>query len=107
MKPPPVDVELAPLALDDIEQAAHFIARANATAAREFLESIGHLLELLSQGPEIGPRVVRLEDRDIRAITVPGFRSYRAFYVCGGMRKRLRVVRVLHGARDWPPLLDE
>jgi plasmid stabilization system protein ParE len=103
--PSHVEVELAPLALRDIEEAAAFIAQGNPAVAKEFLVSIGRILERLSLGPEIGPRVLALNRGDIRAVPVSEFGSYRVFYVYDRERNRLRVLRVLHGARHWPALL--
>jgi len=107
LTPPPVAIELAPAALADAEESAAFIARDDPSAAGAFLQSVGKLLSAFSLGPEIGPRMLTLDDAEIRAISIPRFRGYRAFYVHDQQRNRLRVLRILHDARDWRSLLAE
>lgn len=87
----------AHLDLDDIWLC---VARDNMEAADDLTDSITHEYERLAAFPFLG----RLRD-ELR----PGLRSwahgsYVIFYT--GSNELVEIVRVLHGARDLPPLFE-
>jgi plasmid stabilization system protein ParE len=52
--------------------------------------------------PEVGHKRVDLTHRNILFVNVHGYERYTIAYVAGS--QPLRILRVLHGARDVPPL---
>jgi toxin ParE1/3/4 len=85
----------------DIEEAALYIAEGNPLAADRFVDALTKTFARLAQHPmlgrarpEIGPNLRSLPHR-----------QYVIFYrpTPGGVE----IFRVLHGARDIPPLFDE
>ncbi len=103
-----MDIRIRPRADRDIDgHAAYFSQEAGRVVALRFLKAMEGTLTALAAEPALGnPRHFddpRLEG--LRARTVAGFRKVRVFYLTLG--DAVEIVRVLHGARDIPPLLDE
>jgi plasmid stabilization system protein ParE len=98
-------VELAPPAQSDLQAAVRYIAASSPEAALGLVRAALGLIATLRQNPWLGARLPDRED-ELRAATVPGFRTYRLFYRYDEARDRLQVVRLLHGAREWPSLID-
>jgi toxin ParE1/3/4 len=90
----------------DLDELAAWIQRDSPDAALRFLEQAEATFESLSEMPGIGSpyqvRNTRLQG--LRCFAVRGFPNHLVFYlpVAGG----IDVIRVLHGARDIPPLLE-
>jgi toxin ParE1/3/4 len=57
--------------------------------------------------PEIGTRFERVDAQlaDLRIWPVPGFRRHLIFYT--PTDDGIRIVRVLHAARDWQEIIGE
>ncbi len=70
----------------------------NPAAAARFIDAFKSSVELLSQMPEIGRARPDLGALEIRSWRVKGFRRYLIFYEA--LPDRVRLLRVLHGARD-------
>lgn len=96
----------ARLAELDLTEHVDHLARENPSAARRFIDATERAFDRLSEMPEIG----RLQDFDhpalcaVRLWPIPGFTKYLIFYQI--TQDELRVLRVLHGARDIPSLLE-
>jgi toxin ParE1/3/4 len=96
-----------PQATDDLIGCfASINERSGAAAADRFLRSVETTLTLLASSPGIGaphrsdnPRVAGL-----RCFRVSKFKNHLLFY--RAFDDRVELVRVFHGARDFPRLLD-
>jgi toxin ParE1/3/4 len=95
-------------AFRDIADIHLFIAVENPNAAERFLAALRLSFRTLAQWPEIGPRYQsnRAELSGMRFWPVRRFPNYLIFYRVVGMPRRLHIIRVLHGARDIPQVLD-
>lgn len=81
------------------------VAEANPDAADRFCDAVERSLELLTQHPHLGALAGFQHAPTVRKWVLPEFRNYILFYeVSGG---DVRVVRLLHGARQLPPLIPE
>lgn len=70
----------------------------NPAAAVRFVNAFKASVEVLSQMPEIGRARPDLGTPETRSWRVKGFRKYLIFY--DALPDRVRLLRVLHGARD-------
>jgi len=100
-------VHLRRAARRDLDGIADWFADRSLTTALRFAAAADAALSRLAGAPEVGhPRPG--EDpflRQVRSWPVPGFESVLVFY-----RPSVRgidVVRILHGARDVPAILEE
>ncbi len=96
-----------PQAAADIEQTAVFFAADSIDAAIRFIDAVQARKESLAAYPRRGARV-EIENpslEEVRWISVGGFDSYLLFYTVDEVR--VLILRVLHGARDLPPLLGD
>ena len=95
-------------ALRDIGDIHLFIAVENPDVAERFLSALKSSLRTLSQWPGIGPRYQsnRSEFSGMHFWPVRRFTNYLIFYRVTGTPRRLHIVRVLHGARDIPQVLE-
>jgi toxin ParE1/3/4 len=84
----------------DIEQIANYIADRNAGAAHHFIQELQEKCESLADAPRGYPLVPRYEHLGIRRRP---FGNYLIFYRVSA--DLIEVVHVLHGARDYEPLL--
>jgi toxin ParE1/3/4 len=95
-----VIVVLADEAESDLETIAEDIARDSVTAALNFVGELREKCFELAQAPQGYPLVPRYEHRGIRRRP---FGNYLIFYRIGA--GAIEVVHILHGARDYEPLL--
>lgn len=95
-------------ALAEVDLLDHldYIADDNPDAALRFVEAIEKACERLAEMPNIGrirefnnPRLM-----GIRMWPVPGFSRYIIFYQAN--EAQVRVLRILHSARDIPALFE-
>jgi toxin ParE1/3/4 len=95
-------------ALRDIADIHLFIAVENPEAAEKFLAALWSCFRTLAQWPEIGPRYHsnRAELAGLRFWSVRRFTNYLVFYRVMEKPGRLHIIRILHGARDVPQVLD-
>ncbi len=84
-------------ARQDLRQARAYIARENPQAAARVAQRILNAVERLPDNPEIGRpgRVL-----DTRELVVTGTPYLLPYTVVG---KKIIILRVLHGAQQWPP----
>lgn len=95
MKLPVEESEFIPCDMLDI---VRYIRRDNPPAAIRFVDAFKSSVELLSRMPEIGRARPDLGAPETRSWRVKGFRKYLIFYEA--FPDRVRLLRVLHGARD-------
>jgi plasmid stabilization system protein ParE len=80
----------------------------NPAAAARFLDALLLSFRTLAQWPEVGLRYQsnRAELSEMRFWPVRRFTNYLIFYRVTATPRRLHIIRVLHGARDVPQMLD-
>lgn len=94
-------IEVSRAALADFDAVYDFIADANPQAAARVLRSLDRAIQLLPDQPRLG-RPFQFRRRKLRLLT---HRGYLVFY-----RERpgvIEIVRVIHGRRNIPDILDE
>lgn len=88
----------------DVGEIVAYIKQDNPEAAQRFRESFQETGDLLLAMPLIGS--TRVSDtpvlQDVRVVPVKGFEKYFIFYRQAD--DCVEIVRVLHGARDYPSL---
>jgi toxin ParE1/3/4 len=84
----------------DLETIAQTIARDSVTTALSFVDELREKCLALAQAPRGYPLVPRYEHLGIRRRP---FGNYLIFYRVGA--EAIEVVHILHGARDYEPLL--
>lgn len=92
-------VEWHPLASSDLAEAVTYVARENPEAAYRLHDEIQRQTTMLAAHPELG-RLGRLPG--IRELIITGTPYIAAYPVLGEV---VTILRLLHGARRWPPLL--
>ena len=95
----------SPLAREDIDAIAAYIADDNPTAARQLQSTVQETVSLLAEFPTLGPVYPHPDHPDLRAKLVTGFKNFVIFYAIRD--ERVFVVRLLHTARDMPRVLDQ
>ncbi|HEY1686830.1 MAG TPA: type II toxin-antitoxin system RelE/ParE family toxin [Tepidisphaeraceae bacterium] len=101
------DLRILPAADADVDNAAAFIARNSIASALRFYDAVDRTYRLIRDNPERWPRYEMNHPRlvNLRKCIVGGaFGKYIVFYIVTG--KVIKVIRVLHGARDVPTLLN-
>ena len=95
-------------ALAEVDLLDHldYIAADNPEAALGFVAAVAKACERLVEMPSIG-RIREFNNArltGIRSWPVPGFSKYLIFYQVS--KDQIRVLRILHGARDIPTLFE-
>ncbi|HEV7409450.1 MAG TPA: type II toxin-antitoxin system RelE/ParE family toxin [Bradyrhizobium sp.] len=93
-------VVLTPEAEFDLETIAQYIARDSVTTALSFVHELREKCLALAEAPRGYPLVPRYEHLGIRRRP---FGNYLIFYRIS--TAAIEVVHILHGARDYEPLL--
>jgi toxin ParE1/3/4 len=94
-------IRLSHLADSDLDGIRDYISQHSPRAANKVLDELFDTLELLARQPELGERRDDLE-QNIRAFVV---RPYAIFYEPSP--DGIHVVRIVHGARDFPSLFKD
>jgi toxin ParE1/3/4 len=91
----------------DLEEQAAYIAHHDAATGRRFLESARTTMLGLLRMPQKGRRRPMRDAalEDLRSYPVRGFANHLIFYRV--LENEVEVIRVLHGARDIDPILEE
>lgn len=101
-------LRIRPAADFDIDVAAAYIAQDSLEQALRFYDGIDDTFRLIRENPYAWP-IYELIDHprlaEIRHRSVVGFQNYLVFYLLN--EGIIDVLRVLHGARDIPAVLDE
>ena len=95
------------LAKQDLAEQAEYIRRNNPPAALRFLEAAERAFQNLAAMPGMGGLVEskKSELAGLRCWPIRGFEKHLIFYF---MRdEAIDVIRVLHGARNLPAILEE
>jgi toxin ParE1/3/4 len=102
-----VAVSIQPRADADLVEVAAFLAQDSIDVALRFLANARSTIDGLIENPHIGPRFRGVSDRlvEVRYIPVKGFERHLVFYQA--TKDQVRILRVLHGARDLPVELQE
>jgi toxin ParE1/3/4 len=87
-----------PQAYDDRAAIMDYIAEDSPAAALDVDEAIEHQADSLVQHPEIGRRGRVRGTRELVIVRTP----YIAVYVVDDEAEIIEIVRVLHGAQQWP-----
>ena len=93
-------LEFAPEARADLIAIGDWIAQDNPTRAESFIEELAGAASVLTDQPRGFPLVPRYEHRGVRR---RAWRDYLIFYAVDP--DRVFVLRILHGAQDYEPLL--
>jgi addiction module RelE/StbE family toxin len=84
------------IAVDDLEEIAHYISQDNPEAARRIVKRLWTAVKSLVDQPEIG-RPGRVHGtRELVVSNTPFVVPYRV------VGSEIEILRVLHGAREWP-----
>ena len=99
-------VVISPDADRDVEEQAVYIGHDSLQAAVRFQEAFARAIHDLTEMPLLGPvwESGRGQVQGLRMWRVPGFEKHLIFYQ--PIDAGITIVRVLHGARDIPYLLD-
>lgn len=92
-------LRLSRAALRDLTEAVTYVAADNIDAAERLRERLLVAADQLRRFPALGPA----EANDRRVFTVTGTR-FRLIYRVGPAE--IVILRILHGARQWPPARD-
>ena len=92
------------LAENDLFEIAEYIAEDNPEAAHRVVEAIQETTTNLATQPEMGRSVESNLYDDLRSLPCGDFPIYQIFYLT--LDDDLVVVRVLHGARNIPRILN-
>ena len=91
---------------EDIYEQALYIAQDNLEAARRYVFTVEKIIASLVENPKLGAfyksEVVRL--KGLRKLAVPGFKTIIFYFE---FKETIEVVRILHGARDIPTILED
>lgn len=96
-------VRKSTLFLADYRQTVLKLAAANPGAASRFCDAVEQAVQLLASSPELGRLAGLPQAPQVRRWVLHPFRNYLLFYLpeAGGVL----LVRLLHGARNLPPLM--
>jgi toxin ParE1/3/4 len=96
--------QFSPQAWDDMRAIVAYIASDNPDAAARFVPALEVTFAQLVALPGMGSvRHFRRKDlQGVRIMPVTGFASYLIFYTTAGTG--MRVLRILHAARDFPTI---
>jgi toxin ParE1/3/4 len=97
----PRRIELSRAALADFDAIYDFIARENPRAAADVLRALDQSIQLLTSQPRLG-RVYRHRRLRLRLLT---HGDYLVFY--REHPRAIEIVRLIHGRRNIPDILDE
>jgi len=95
-----MDVVVSAKAEADLQEIGDWIARDNPIRAASFVRELRTACATLADMPRAFPVLPRRAESGIRR---KPYRSYLIFYSVGG--KRVEILHVLHGARDYEKIL--
>lgn len=95
-------VSFAPEADRDLESIGDYIANDNPLRAASFLRELRERGQSLGNNPERFPQVGDLSGYPLRKLTHAG---YLIFYIV--TPTHVRILRVVHAARDWAALFQD
>jgi plasmid stabilization system protein ParE len=96
-------------ALSIVEQADYYVQASDIALAQRWEEAVDQAVHSLLSSPERGARC-RFRSpalANLRWIFVPGFPKHMIFYRFSSDEAVIRIVQVLHSARNLETILDE
>ena len=96
-------ITFSPLAEQDIEELVAFIGADDKVAAERMAQRIMNRVESVSKYPRIGTIVPEFDCEELRELLQA---PYRIIYRIYDDEKKIRILRVWHGARSTPHILD-
>jgi toxin ParE1/3/4 len=84
------------LAVDDLEEIADYISQDNPEAARRVVNRLWIAVKSLAEQPKMGRSGRVYGTRELVVSDTPFAAPYRV------VGSEIQILRVLHGARDWP-----
>ena len=99
-------LDIRPGADGDLVEIADYIAQDSLDAAIRFLTAARRAMEFLTTTPMAGPEYAVANPRltGLRKWSIKGFPNYLIFYRIHA--DSIEVLRVIHGARDIPTILE-
>ena len=88
------------LALDDLRKIDTFISKDNPAAAKKVLTLIWETTRLLKEQPQIGRPGRVAGTRELVISNTPFIVPYRV------ISDEIQILRIIHGARNWPENFD-
>lgn len=98
------DIQITARAEEDVREIVAYIAARNERAYQYFEVEFDMTVARLARNPHIGHRYRGVEEEVLTFRVSQRFRRYLVFYTLPDART-LRIIRVLHGARDLRPLV--
>ena len=101
-------LDIKPRADKDLGDIAEYIAADSLDHAIRFLFAARQTMEFLTTSPRAGAEYELASGRRLKGLRkwgVRGFRNYLILYRVGN--ETIEIVRVVHGARDIPTLLQD
>jgi toxin ParE1/3/4 len=92
-------VEYSPRAIADLQEILEFVAQYNPHAAVRLIDSLEERCTKLATSPAVGT----MRDDLVRGLRALSHGSY-VIYFAKQTEKLVRIVRILHGARDVKPI---
>lgn len=99
-------LQKSPAADKDTDEIADYLTERSFRTAERFLNQVESTLEKIRLDPTLGMHL-RVEEPELRGVLwhrVDGFPNYLIFFMVED--ELIRVLRVLHGARDWKSELE-
>jgi toxin ParE1/3/4 len=102
-----LQIFITPKASTDINDLFHYIAQNNTDAALHFFDAARSTIAKLAQNPGLG-KIYNISNprlQGLRKWGIKGFEKYLIFYLITD--ELLTVVRIIHGSRDIPTILEQ
>ena len=98
------DIRYLPVAEEDLNEIVDYLLEHSINAANNFIDELDSLEESLSMFPELGTlsRDTKLRRKGYRMAVI---NDYLLFYTM--RHERVYVMRIVHGKRNYLPLLKE
>ena len=99
-------VELSPLAIRDLEDIVeHLTSEGGRKLQKRFRQHLKDKLSLLADYPQLGTPRHFTRIGALRWTAVEDFPNHLVFYTLNEAERRLRIERILHGARNLDELI--
>ena len=99
----PAELHKGSLFLSDYAEIVTKLSAANPDAAERFCDAVERVLALLATHPQLGSKAGFHHAPDVRKWVIQPFPNYLLFYE--DRADGIVLIRLLHGARDLPPLI--
>jgi toxin ParE1/3/4 len=99
-------LQISPLASQDFDEIYTYISQNNPNAALRFFDAARETFAKIATTPNLG-RIYQTQNQNLTGLRkwgIKGFKSYIIFYLI--REDVLIIVRIIHGARNFPTLLE-